>query len=267
MSTKAQINANRQNAQKSTGPRTADGKGAVSQNAVKHGLFAAEAVISGEDPAVYEDFHDKFFADLAPVGMAESVLAERIVSLSWRLRRAERMQNQSIDVMIALAETDSWQKMHRDKTFEAQDPRAGGLDLLLGWATRFDFSDSRILERLLLYERRIENSMIKMMKELKRFQIMRRIEKQDAGKRIDPSPSLRDEAATRSTPAQNISDLKKQSQFAADHLIAKSLMEGEYGNMPACDVEENKANQSQSHASEPLKGAEKRDKSVAAATG
>jgi len=54
MSTKAQIKANQQNAQKSTGPQTVEGKTIVSQNAVKHGLFAAEAVIKGENPADYE---------------------------------------------------------------------------------------------------------------------------------------------------------------------------------------------------------------------
>ena len=54
MSTKAQINANQQNAQKSTVPRTAHGKAVVSQNAVKHGLFAAEAVINGKNQADYE---------------------------------------------------------------------------------------------------------------------------------------------------------------------------------------------------------------------
>ena len=40
MATQKQIKANRQNAQKSTGPKTSDGKAVVSQNAVKHGLFA-----------------------------------------------------------------------------------------------------------------------------------------------------------------------------------------------------------------------------------
>ncbi len=45
MATEAQTNANRANSQKSTGPRTAEGKAAVSQNAVKHGLFGHEAVI------------------------------------------------------------------------------------------------------------------------------------------------------------------------------------------------------------------------------
>ena len=58
MSTKAQINANRQNAQKSTGPQTDEGKAVVSQNAVSPGLFAAEAVITGEDPADYELVQD-----------------------------------------------------------------------------------------------------------------------------------------------------------------------------------------------------------------
>ncbi len=41
MSTKAQTKANQKNAQKSTGPKTVEGKAVVSQNAVKHGLFAA----------------------------------------------------------------------------------------------------------------------------------------------------------------------------------------------------------------------------------
>ena len=93
MSTQEQINANRQNAQKSTGPRTDEGKAVVSKNAVKHGLFAAEAVITGENPADYQVFHDQFLAEWKPVGMTENMLAERIVSLAWRLQRVERMQS------------------------------------------------------------------------------------------------------------------------------------------------------------------------------
>ena len=281
MSTKAQIKANQQNAQKSTGPQTAEGKAVVSLNAVKHGIFAG-SVIQGEAPADYEAFHNQFLAELSPVGMVESVLAERVISLSWRLCRAVRMQNQSIDVMIALAETDSWQKMHREKTLDSQDPRAGGLDLLLGWATRYDFSNSRVLDRLLLYERRIENSMVRMMKELKRFQVMRRIELQN----VEPSTSLRDEDATQSTPARAIpipindnrdeaaapktekhGDLKKQSQYAVVELGTRSYIKRDYGNKPAGGCDENKANRSQSPASALTKGAGTREKSVTAATG
>ena len=53
MSTEMQIKANRQNAQKSTGPRTQDGKEAVSQNAVKHGLCASKNVIKTESQEEY----------------------------------------------------------------------------------------------------------------------------------------------------------------------------------------------------------------------
>ena len=51
MATAAQIAANRLNVQKSTGPRTPEGKAASSSNALKHGMDAASIVIPGEDPA------------------------------------------------------------------------------------------------------------------------------------------------------------------------------------------------------------------------
>ena len=54
MATPAQITANRANAQKSTGPRSAEGKSASRFNALKHGIDAASIVIPGEDPADYD---------------------------------------------------------------------------------------------------------------------------------------------------------------------------------------------------------------------
>ena len=290
MSTKAQTKANRQNAQKSTGPQTADGKAVVSQNAVKHGLFAAEAVIKGENPADYEAFHDQFLAELAPVGMVESILAERVISLSWRLRRAERMQNQVIDEMIErkidnpLSKRLNMINCHA-KGIPLGDPRYVIGHLQLGRIATQDWSSGRVLDRMMLYERRIENSMIKMMKELKRCEIMRRIEQNDAEQQHNPSlrlrsgqaPSLRDEAATQSNslsqsetatrPAEKKGNLKKQSQFASALMGVTSFVKEDYGNKSAGGVEENKANQSQFPASVLTEGAGKREKSVAAGTG
>jgi hypothetical protein len=80
VTTEAQIKANRQNAQKSTGPKTEEGKAAVSQNAVKHGMFS-DSLIAGENEADYEAFHDNMLAELASVGMIEFALSERIDSL------------------------------------------------------------------------------------------------------------------------------------------------------------------------------------------
>jgi len=60
MATEAQIRANRRNAQKSTGPRTRQGKAALSQNAVKHGLSARQAIISAETQADFELYRSCF---------------------------------------------------------------------------------------------------------------------------------------------------------------------------------------------------------------
>jgi len=60
-----------------------------------------------------------------------------------------------------------------------------------------------------------------------------------------PSPSLRDEAATRRRPAEKKGDLKKQSQFAPAQVGAKSFLKGYYGSKPASGAPKNKPNQSQ----------------------
>ena len=261
MSTQEQIKANRQNAQKSTGPRTDEGKAVVSQNAVKHGIFAAEAVITGENPADYEAYHDQFLVELAPVGMVESMLAERIISLGWRLRRAERMQNQAIEDMIGRLVTSNPARRARECYIYNQGRRPEDQDvdlddLPLGRIATSDWSCNRVLDRMLMYERRIENSVHKTMKELKRFQVIRRIEIQEVEKQ---------QSVTR--PAVKKGKLKKQSQYVQDLMSAKSYMQGEYGNDPAGGSEENKPNQSQSSEPALTKVAGKGARSVGAATG
>jgi len=100
MATQAQILANRRNSEKSTGPRTAEGKAAVAKNATKHGLFTRHNVVISENQADFDAFRDDMLAELAPAGTMESILVERMVSLTWRLKRAERMQNEVVDAKI-----------------------------------------------------------------------------------------------------------------------------------------------------------------------
>ncbi len=101
MSTQEQTNANRKNAQSSTGPKTDEGKAISSQNAVKHGFFAKNDVISGEDPAAYEAHRADIYDEYAPMTTTESVLTQRIASLSWRLMRADRLQTTTINTLVA----------------------------------------------------------------------------------------------------------------------------------------------------------------------
>ena len=87
MTTEAQIEANRMNAQKSTGPKTPKGKAAVARNGMRHGILSREALVKGENETDLLDFAKRLRSQLAPVGELELLLADRIVSTAWRLRR------------------------------------------------------------------------------------------------------------------------------------------------------------------------------------
>lgn len=71
MATPAQIDANRRNAQRSTGPRTAQGKAASSRNATTFGLFSKHLLLPDEDPAELDAVRGGIFRRLQPVGMLE----------------------------------------------------------------------------------------------------------------------------------------------------------------------------------------------------
>lgn len=92
MASRAQIAANRRNAAKSTGPKTAEGKGVASRNALRHGLTAREVIIFGEGFADYARFHAELRSALAPEDAIEETLTERVVLCAWRLRRMSRIE-------------------------------------------------------------------------------------------------------------------------------------------------------------------------------
>jgi len=266
MSTQEQIKANRQNSKKSTGPKTDEGKAAVSQNAVKHGLFA-KAVIKGENEADYEAFHDNFLAELDPVGVVELMLAERAANLAWRLRRAERMQNEVIEDMIGRLVISNPARRARECYYynQGRRPDEPGVDLdelPLSRISTSDWSCNRVLDRMLMYERRIENSLHKTLRELERRQMIRLFHQQEA-EQYKLSPSLRDEAAIQNTTALKNSDLKKQSQYVPGQNGTTSYSKGDYDNMPVHGTEENKANQTQISALSSLEGIGKKKELLA----
>jgi hypothetical protein len=96
MTSLAKIEANRQNAALSTGPRTAEGKAAVARNATRHGIFSAVPVLPGESPEEW-DFHRAGVVEsLAPAGLLEVNLAERAALLLWRLQRLARYEAETV---------------------------------------------------------------------------------------------------------------------------------------------------------------------------
>jgi Pyruvate/2-oxoacid:ferredoxin oxidoreductase gamma subunit len=79
--------ANRANARKSTGPKTAAGKARSALNAVQHGVLAQTALLPGEDEAELEAMAAEFHDEYAPIGPVETALVRRLVAINWRLRR------------------------------------------------------------------------------------------------------------------------------------------------------------------------------------
>ena len=121
---------------------------------------------------------------MVPETPMESMLAERVVILSWRLKRIDHIQNQTIDALNARNTSGPLTKLTKSLLFKNNvlsqaDSSDSANDLALGIMAIKDFSNARVLERLLMYERRIENSMLKMIFEFQRLQIMRKLQNQN----------------------------------------------------------------------------------------
>jgi hypothetical protein len=134
MATEAQIEANRANAQKSTGPRTPEGKATVSQNAITHGLLARAGVIPGEDAEEFAAHRQGLRQQLRPGTPLEEVLVERAVDLSWRLQRAARDQE--------LAYAALYEKYIED---QPEPPEPGAWPTALGRMIVEDFCGKAVL--------------------------------------------------------------------------------------------------------------------------
>jgi hypothetical protein len=92
MTSDKQIDANRQNALRSTGPKTPEGKDAVRLNALKHGLLSKETLLPGEDEEALRELGERLRDELQPVGELENLLVDRIISSYWRLSRLGRVE-------------------------------------------------------------------------------------------------------------------------------------------------------------------------------
>ena len=151
----------------------------AAQNAVRHGLLAKEVVVKGEDPGEFELYREQMLAELAPAGQMESMLAQRIVGLSWRLRRAERLQaaaydkieNQSERPQPVMAPEDASKLLAFLVEQNIQCPAPPSPPP--GRRAVQDFNQERVLDRLLVYERRIEHSLYRTMAELRKLRSLR----------------------------------------------------------------------------------------------
>jgi hypothetical protein len=94
VATQAQIDANRRNSQRSTGPRTAAGKAASSKNAARHGFYAEDIVIGEEDEHEFVALQKDYFQTCDPQGRLETALVLELIRSDWLLRRTTTLETQ-----------------------------------------------------------------------------------------------------------------------------------------------------------------------------
>ena len=89
MATLKQFEANRRNAQKSTGPKTPEGKAAVSMNALRHGLRARTVVLPGENREEFNQLCDDLEREWEPQSRTAQFYLEQMAVSQWKLTRME----------------------------------------------------------------------------------------------------------------------------------------------------------------------------------
>jgi hypothetical protein len=202
MTSEKQIQANRRNAQRSTGPNTPEGKDAVRLNANKHGLRSQEVLLPGEDEEALKELDENLRAELQPVGEHENLLVDGIVAAHWRLRRlrrveagifawelygelAERAQQEAqsyeSNVYIELVSSDDIitdEQKHQQALSKAQEMKAkqDAETATLGRTFIRDADQANAFSKLSRYETTIWRSLYKALHELQRLQAARRTE-------------------------------------------------------------------------------------------
>ena len=90
------IAANRENARRSTGPKTDSGKSKSKKNAITHGVYASTTLITGEDAALYEAIKKEQRKIFKPHTFIEKALVDHLIRDLWNLRRIAKAEHRYV---------------------------------------------------------------------------------------------------------------------------------------------------------------------------
>ncbi len=113
---------NRENARKSTGPRTEAGKLISSRNRLAHGLCSSSLLVFGETQAEFDALHTQIQGTYKPVTPEEQLLTSQLTESLWRLNRARRVETKTFDLMMDLTDRELSENgmLETDQSTEAQ---------------------------------------------------------------------------------------------------------------------------------------------------
>jgi hypothetical protein len=163
----ARLAANRENAQKSCGPRTDEGKANSSLNAVKNGLTGTTMLfISSDDLNRYHAHVASYVTQFQPVGPEESALAQSIADIRWKLNRIPGLEQ----AILATGGLDLIE--------QSPDMAAPEADIILELTVRRH--NEKELRNLHLQENRLARRRERETAELRRLQIERKAKEEEA---------------------------------------------------------------------------------------
>ena len=158
MSSNKQLQANRANAKKSTGPKTQAGKDRSRLNSRKHGLTAKTLIIFGECADDFERLRAELMDEHDPQSALEFELLEHLAVILWRLRRVPSFEAAILDARRAKVEAFPHPYLtHKDESFSEQEWHARSL----GGALISDGCSSDALGKVSRYETSLMNSLAK----------------------------------------------------------------------------------------------------------
>jgi hypothetical protein len=138
MATPSQIEANRANARRSTGPRTAAGKARSAANSTRHGFCSQSVLLPGDDPAEYQTLLDELREAFPCVDLPEHRFVREMADAEWRLRRVR--QHQETLLTEACEEISSADpSLDPDRVqVRAYDQKSTTLAVLMRYETKFE---------------------------------------------------------------------------------------------------------------------------------
>ncbi len=161
MATIQQIEANRRNAQKSTGPRSDAGKQHSHDNALKHGMCSRRVVLPFEDPHEYHLLHARIVSEQQPQSTIEMLLLDRIAAAFWRLERA-------ISVESALMSSSVRNLKIRCKVDDQPGGKHEGIDYYEGLSICMS-KDPRAFDIQMRYQPTVRRELTQMLGQLERI--------------------------------------------------------------------------------------------------
>ncbi|HEY3824205.1 MAG TPA: hypothetical protein VGL82_06580 [Bryobacteraceae bacterium] len=182
------------NAQKSTGPRTPQGRQRAKFNALKHNLSGQHLILQETEVAAYNRTSDGMLKDLKPKSEPERQIALKIIDTNFRLNRMAAIENNMFSFGITENE-------HRDSDNEDRIE-------VMGAQTRAWIQHSGIFDTLGRYEARLQRQLIKYQQEIERLQAVRKRQE-----RIDEDKTDEEIEADRFDPASFLQNSKDPDAY------------------------------------------------------